>query len=951
MIVTAYAIVKNEADILRKMLDSVKDVADRIVICDTGSTDNTIEVAREYTDEILIHPKSEFWKENKELFEFDEARNFVLEHIDADSDWIISIDADEVLESQSAKQLRNILENENEKTRLLLISMNMLHDNGVPHQTFMAERIWRGKQGVRFGGGMHNWVDVPADETRVARPDIHFLHCRNGKAEQTRTDRAEQRIAMSERIFMNKIEENPYDRRSLFYLAGTYFDNGDVEKAIEWFKEYLLVSDFPEEMYEASFLLGMSYMRLNQIDKAREAFYDGIRHNWRRCECNFMLGAIAETIGDLDQAIWWYKTCTLKPVPVDPMFVEVDKHTYAPHERLWNIYMNIGNNQLAGNHAISAIEFNAPNAQIMNKWIKNHTHHDDKSIAVFVDRGQRSFIQPVIDHWKAEGKNLWIVDNNEEYDQFVAEHGYDWADIIWCEWAGEFAIKATAEARKARVIIRVHGYEIHNGLINNVNWNNVDDTIFVARYLMEEANAQVPLIGKATNMYIVHGGVESDKFDINPFKTGTKIAMACYGNYKKNIPLALQILAKLPSNYTLHIATEWQDHRTHMYVMNMIDELNIGNRVTFYEWQTDLNKFYADKDFYLSTSIEESFCYSLAEGMSAGLKPVIHNWKSANDFYKKVWIFNTVDEAVEMITETEEIDYKYYKQYAKNRLDISQNLERIDRIIEKPAVLVAGQPKYPDAFEYKVAFALEGIGYRTDDDNADIVILSGIAPDISRVKDKFKVLWYTENIIGDDEHAQSRRESILPLISEMDMIFVHHPDSVKWFEENGGKCVRYEPCVFAYYPFRKLNGVEKIYDIGFCGELTERREKKLNELNELLENKVNIHTLNTYNHNELNQFYNQCKYVLNLHCTDEPNLETRIGEAISAGARVITEKLPYDHYLDIDYIDIDDIKDYLSDEGLVYRPDGESTEWLWKHRNLELVMENMMKEIKQVREK
>jgi glycosyltransferase involved in cell wall biosynthesis len=60
-------IVKNEEKVLRRCLDPVKGIVDEIIIVDTGSTDNTKEIAKDYTDKIF-----EFkWNNN-----FSEARNY-----------------------------------------------------------------------------------------------------------------------------------------------------------------------------------------------------------------------------------------------------------------------------------------------------------------------------------------------------------------------------------------------------------------------------------------------------------------------------------------------------------------------------------------------------------------------------------------------------------------------------------------------------------------------------------------------------------------------------------------------------------------------------------------------------------------------------------------------------------------------------------------------------------
>src|SRR5207253_10332123 len=71
-------IVKNEERFLRNCLESVKDIVDEMVIVDTGSTDSTPDIAREYGAKVIPH----VWKDD-----FSEARNVSLDH--AEGDWVL----------------------------------------------------------------------------------------------------------------------------------------------------------------------------------------------------------------------------------------------------------------------------------------------------------------------------------------------------------------------------------------------------------------------------------------------------------------------------------------------------------------------------------------------------------------------------------------------------------------------------------------------------------------------------------------------------------------------------------------------------------------------------------------------------------------------------------------------------------------------------------------------
>jgi glycosyltransferase involved in cell wall biosynthesis len=88
-------IVKNGASTLRRCLDSVAGAVNRILIGDTGSTDESAEIAQAYGAEVVRVP----WQDD-----FSKARNAVLAQ--AQCDWILVLDADEMLDKAGVIELR-----------------------------------------------------------------------------------------------------------------------------------------------------------------------------------------------------------------------------------------------------------------------------------------------------------------------------------------------------------------------------------------------------------------------------------------------------------------------------------------------------------------------------------------------------------------------------------------------------------------------------------------------------------------------------------------------------------------------------------------------------------------------------------------------------------------------------------------------------------------------------
>ena len=92
-------IVKNEEKVLPRILKPMKEIVDKILICDTGSTDRTKEIIREFTAEVYDFP----WKND-----FSAARNFISEKVS--TDYWMWLDADDTVSPETVRKLIKLKE-------------------------------------------------------------------------------------------------------------------------------------------------------------------------------------------------------------------------------------------------------------------------------------------------------------------------------------------------------------------------------------------------------------------------------------------------------------------------------------------------------------------------------------------------------------------------------------------------------------------------------------------------------------------------------------------------------------------------------------------------------------------------------------------------------------------------------------------------------------------------
>ena len=199
VLVSACLIVKDEEQMLPACLESIRDAVDEIVVYDTGSSDATVRIARAAGATVVEGE----WEES-----FAVARNAALVH--ATGEWVLSIDADERLQTHP-DLFRAQLADTRSDVEAYLMAIENLHGPGNPRSVHTAIRVFR-RRSVTWRHRIHEQVfaaDDPARRLRTAYlSDTRLIH--HGYVAEVFDDR-------------NKVERN-------LELAQAALDDDEVQR-------------------------------------------------------------------------------------------------------------------------------------------------------------------------------------------------------------------------------------------------------------------------------------------------------------------------------------------------------------------------------------------------------------------------------------------------------------------------------------------------------------------------------------------------------------------------------------------------------------------------------------------------------------------------------------------------------------------------------------------------
>lgn len=218
------------------------------------------------------------------------------------------------------------------------------------------------------------------------------------------------------------------------------------------------------------------------------------------------------------------------------------------------------------------------------------------------------------------------------------------SDIVLHGWA-----TGTPVVNKARNIVFLRRYELFDGGLAKVEWAKVQALICVNSWFKSVAETIFEAEKIKVPVHLIYNAVNLEKWSYSERKPGKRIGMACFVHTKKNLPLALQILAALPKEYELHIAGAIQDSCLAEYLVHASKAMDRDVHLHGQVPANHLNDWWGEMDYCLSTSMSEGNPNNVIEAMAKGIKPIVHNWPGAEDQFAG-HLFNTAKEAADMIT-------------------------------------------------------------------------------------------------------------------------------------------------------------------------------------------------------------------------------------------------------------------------------------------------------------
>jgi tetratricopeptide (TPR) repeat protein len=329
-------IVKNEAAVIRRCLDSVRPLIDAWCVVDTGSSDGTQEIVRAALGDLpgALHERP--WRD------FGHNRTEALDLARPLADYALLIDADEELVLPTGYRL----------PPLGAGAYLTLHRSGRSTMSFYRIQLVKCSLPWRYVGVLHEVITCDAAHEEAKLGEIECVGHFDGARNQ---GEARAKYAHDAEVLERALRDEPDNARYVFYLAQSYRDAGELEAAFATYRRRAQMGGWGEEVWYSLFQMGELSLQQGRNADAVYAWLQAFASRPTRREPLVSLARHYRQKKQYAAAYLFAKQAVGIERPGDTLFLQEDAYDWRADDELSVAAYWIGNHRESLEHADRAL--------------------------------------------------------------------------------------------------------------------------------------------------------------------------------------------------------------------------------------------------------------------------------------------------------------------------------------------------------------------------------------------------------------------------------------------------------------------------------------------------------------------------------------------------------------------------------------------------------------------
>jgi glycosyltransferase involved in cell wall biosynthesis len=414
-------IVKNEAALLARCLDSARDAADEIVVVDTGSTDETVAIAKVRGCRVIEWE----WRDD-----FAMARNVSIQA--ATGDWILWLDADDVVPPESIPLLNVLKQEAPEKVFGLVVRNQKPNNTG---SEFVQARMFPNRPEIRFEGRIHEQMMPSALRLGLAMIEKPVVIEHHGYA-----DPAEMRKKARRNIdlLIKEADLAKPEQVTVIEIADSYTILEEWDKAQLWYERLLAIASRSDVLTSQAHVgLGNIFNKREEYAQAENHFSAACRLCPDRVDAHYGLAVAQEMGGSTASAIATLEKLLLVPLRAIQVGVDYRQTMIKTYLRLGRLYLECDRRDSLEQLVRQALKTHADRPEIRNMTgtayvrlgrLMEALHAFEKSLEIAIEGNLDAYIGLCIIYTKAGRRERSDSTLAQIHDLFAGSPRY-WACV------------------------------------------------------------------------------------------------------------------------------------------------------------------------------------------------------------------------------------------------------------------------------------------------------------------------------------------------------------------------------------------------------------------------------------------------------------------------------------------------------------------------------------------